>query len=57
MYRDNDEVQQVVDAFLQRMPESLERVYQQIPQWDVKAYQQRVVNETVARAREYLNAA
>jgi hypothetical protein len=39
------------------MPESLERVYQQIPQWDVKAYQQRVVNETVARAREYLNAA
>jgi hypothetical protein len=56
MYRDDDEVQQVVDAFLHRMPESLERVYQQIPQWDVKAYQQRVVNETIAQVREYLSA-
>ncbi|HEU0021636.1 MAG TPA: zinc dependent phospholipase C family protein [Dehalococcoidia bacterium] len=57
MYRDNDEVQQIVDAFLQRMPESLERVYQQIPQWDVKAYQQRVVSETISQVREYLGAA
>lgn len=57
MYRDNDEVQQVVDGFLQRMPESLERVYQQIPQWDVKAYQRRVVDETLAQVREYLSAA
>ena len=57
MYRDNDEVQQVVDGFLQKMPESLEQVYQQIPQWDVKAYQQRVVDETIAQVREYLSAA
>lgn len=57
MYRDNDEVQMVVDGFLQRMPESLERVYQQIPQWDVKAYQRRVVDETIAQVREYLSAA
>jgi hypothetical protein len=39
------------------MPESLERVYQQIPQWDVKAYQRRVVDETIAQVREYLSAA
>jgi hypothetical protein len=57
MYRDNDEVQQVVDGFLQKMPESLEQVYQQIPQWNVKAYQQRVVDETIAQVREYLSAA
>jgi len=56
-YRDNDEVQGAVDRFLQNMPASLERVYEKIPQWDVRAYQKRVVDETVKQVREYLSAA
>ena len=56
MYRDNDEVQQVVDSFLEQLPESLEQVYQRIPRELIDDYRQRVINETVAQAREYLSA-
>jgi hypothetical protein len=57
MYRDNDEVQQVVDRFLQEMPASLERVYEEIPRQQVEAYQQRVLDETLIQIREYLSEA
>jgi hypothetical protein len=56
MYRDNDEVQLVVDGFLADMPNSLERVYQRIPRELIDAYRQRVVEETKVQAREYLSA-
>ena len=54
MYRDNDDVQQAVDQFLQTMPDSLERAYEKIPDWDVQAFQSRVVSETITQANEYL---
>jgi hypothetical protein len=54
MYRDNDDVQQAVDQFLQSMPDSLERAYEKIPDWDVQAFQSRVVGETITQAKEYL---
>ena len=55
MYRENDEVQQAVDQFLLQMPNSLERAYEKVPDWDVDAFRQRVVNESIAQAREYLS--
>jgi hypothetical protein len=54
MFRDNDEVQQVVDQFLQQMPGSLEEVYAKIPREKLVTYQQRVQEETLAQVREYL---
>jgi hypothetical protein len=53
MYRGNDEVQQAVDGFLEDMPGSLERVYERIPRERIDAYQQRVLDETVAQVQEH----
>jgi len=54
MYRDNDEVQQVVDRFLKELPGSLERIYDEIPRAQVEAYQRRVLDQTLIQVREYL---
>ncbi len=56
MYRDNDEVQESVGEFLERMPGSLEEVYEKIPEAKVDSYRQRAVAATVAQIREYLPA-
>ena len=56
MYRDNEEIQLVVDGFLSDMPSSLDRVYQRIPRELIDAYRRQVVDETVVQAREYLSA-
>lgn len=55
MYRDDDDVQQAVDRFLRGMPYSLERVYEKIPEEKLDAYQQAVLEATVAQAREYFS--
>ena len=55
MYRDNDEVQLLVDRFLDRMPRSLEEVYQKIPEAKVENYRQEAVTATLAQVREYLS--
>ena len=54
MYRDNDEVQGTVDRFLDRMPQSLEEVYQRIPEAKVENYRQQAVAATIAQVREFL---
>jgi HPt (histidine-containing phosphotransfer) domain-containing protein len=56
MYRDNDDVQQSVGEFLERMPSSLEEVYEKIPEARVEAYRQRAVAATVAQIREFVPA-
>lgn len=56
MYRDDAEVQQVVDGFLAEMPRSLERVYEQIPPALIDDYRRRVIDETKIQAREFLSA-
>ena len=56
MYRDNDDVQQSVGEFLERMPRSLEEVYEKIPEARVEAYRQRAVAATIAQIREFLPA-
>ncbi|MFQ6026111.1 MAG: zinc dependent phospholipase C family protein [Dehalococcoidia bacterium] len=57
MFRDNDDVQQVVDRFLQDMPQSLDRVYDKIPPEKMLGYEQQVLQETLAQVREYLGGA
>ena len=57
MYRDNDDVQQSVDRFLESMPYSMERVYEKVPEELLDTYQQRVLEETIFHAREYLSGA
>jgi hypothetical protein len=57
MYRDDEAVQRVVDQFLQDLPNSLERVYQEIPRETIDAYQKRVLDETLVQVREYLSEA
>ena len=53
MYRDNDEVQMQVDRFLRAMPDSLERIYDKIPEEKLVAYQRLALDETLAQVREY----
>jgi hypothetical protein len=57
MYRNDDEVQQAVDGFLQNMPQSLEQIYQKISRDSVAAYQRRVLDQTLVQVREYLSEA
>ncbi len=54
MYRDNDEVQQYVDCFLDRMPYSLEEVYRKIPEAQIENYRREAVAATIAHVREFL---
>ena len=54
MYRDNDEVQQSVDNFLERMPYSLEEVYEKIPDAKVENYRRQAVAATIDHVREFL---
>ena len=56
MYRDDDEVQQVVDGFLANMPRSLDRVYERVPRALIDDYRRRVIDETKVQAREFLSA-
>jgi hypothetical protein len=55
MYRDNDDVQMTVDRFLERMPQSLEEVYERIPEAKVENYRQEAVSATIAHVREFLS--
>ena len=54
MYRDNDEVQESVDRFLERMPRSLEEVYRKIPEAKMENYRREAVAATIAQVREFL---
>lgn len=54
MYRDNDDVQETVDQFLERMPQSLDEVYRKIPEAKVENYRREAVAATIAHVREFL---
>ena len=56
MYRDNEDVQYSVGEFLERMPRSLEEVYEKIPEARVEAYRQQAVAATIAQIREFVPA-
>ena len=57
MFRDNDEVQQVVDRFLLQMPDSLEDVYAKIPREKLVVYQEQVLQDTLVQVRGYVGEA
>ncbi len=54
MYRDNGDVQESVDQFLDRMPYSLEELYEKIPEAKVDSYRRQAVAATIAQIREFL---
>ena len=57
MYRDNDDVQVMVDRFLETMPDSLEAVYEKVSRDKVEAYRQAAVAQTLLQVKEYLGEA
>ena len=54
MYRDNNDVQQLVDRFLAGMPDSLEEVYAKVPPGELADYRERALNQTLLQVKEYL---
>ncbi len=57
MYRDNDDVQAMVDRFLANMPESLDDVYDKVTRDRVEGYRKAAVEQTLAQVKEYLGEA
>ena len=57
MYRDNADVQDMVDQFLTDMPQSLEAVYERVPYEKVENYRQAAVAQTLLQIKEYLGEA
>ena len=57
MYRDNNDVQDMVDLFLANMPDSLEAVYEKVPRSHVEAFRKAAVEQTLLQAKEYLGEA
>ncbi len=54
LYRDDANVQRSVDGFLGGMPDTLEKLYDKIPEAEVSAYQERALAATVAQVKEFL---
>ncbi|MDA0262799.1 MAG: zinc dependent phospholipase C family protein [Chloroflexi bacterium] len=54
LYRDDEQVQQAVEKFLDGMPRSLEQVYKKVPEGEISAYQQRAVSATIDQVREFM---
>ena len=57
MYRDNNDIQDMVDRFLVDMPSSLEAVYEKVPYERVEAYREAAVQHTLLQIKEYLGEA
>ncbi len=54
LYRDDENVQRSVDGFLEGIPDTLEKLYDKIPEAEVSAYQERALAATVAQVKEFL---
>ena len=52
MYRDDENVQRVVDTFIEEMPTSLERVYEKISREKIDAYRQRALEDTLNQVHQ-----
>ena len=55
MYRENEEVQMVVESFLSSLPASLERVYERVPRDGIRAFQKMTLRKSVQLIKEYLD--
>ncbi len=54
LYRDDENVQRSVEGFLEGMPDTLEKLYEKIPEGEVSAYQERALAATVAQVKEFI---
>ena len=54
MYGDDTQATDMVEQFLDNMPQSLEEVHHKIPQQRVQAYREKAVHESVRLVKEYL---
>ena len=54
LYRDDEDVQRTVEKFLEGMPRSLEQVYENVPEGEVTAYQERALAATISQVREFV---
>ena len=54
LYRDDDDVQQTVEKFLEGMPHSLEAVHEQAPEAEAAGYRDRALAATIAQVREFV---
>ena len=52
MYRDDENVQRVVDTFIEEMPASLERIYDIISREKIDAYRQNALEDTLTEVRQ-----
>jgi hypothetical protein len=55
MYRDDDDVQQLVENFLVNIESRLEEIYDKIPRVTIQTYHDRVSKETIKQIKEYLS--
>ena len=54
MYRDDEDVQQTVERFIEGMPHSLEQVYEKVPEAEVTAYRERALAATMEQVRAFV---
>ena len=55
MYRDDDDVQQLVDNFLLNIESGLDDIYDKIPRATIQTYQDRVSTESIRQIKEHLS--
>ena len=54
LYRDDEDVQQTVEKFLEGMPRSLEAVYERAPEAEMNGYGDRALAATIEQVREFV---
>ena len=54
LYKDSEEATQLVDTFLESVPDSLERLHSKIPEDTIVAYREKAISESVRVIKEYL---
>ncbi len=57
MYRDNNDVQEMVDQFLADMPDSLDSVYDMVSREKLDLYRREAVAQTLSQVKEHLGQA
>jgi len=54
LYRDDEDVQQTVERFIEGMPRNMEELYEKVPEAHVSAYQERALAATITQVREFV---
>jgi hypothetical protein len=54
LYRDDENVQQTVERFLEGMPRNMEQLHEKVPEAEVSAYQERALAATITQVRAFV---